>query len=110
MEFKDILANYNTKSGWLRQFVVYKGLLDNIEYWIYSDNKKNNISIITIIDKKLICQFKGHKNAISVIRYFIQNNKYEYLLSCDESKIVFYWDLQQNKQFFKIITNYSGYR
>ena len=109
LEFKDTIANYNTKSGWLRQFVVYTGLLDNIEYLVYCDNKKNNINVITIADKKSIHQFKGHKNAVSVMRYFIQNYKYEYLLSCDESKIVICWDLQQYSQYLKIITNYYGY-
>ena len=108
LQFKEILVANNTKSGWLRQFVVYTGLLDNIEYLIYGD-KKSNINIYTIKDKQFIDQFKGHKSPISVMRYFIQNNTYEYLLSCDESKIVICWDLQNYKQYLKIITNYSGY-
>ena len=109
LDFKDCLTSNHSKSGWLRQFVVYTGIKDNIDYLIYNDKNNFNINIIRINDKKNVHYFKGHKDQVSVMRYFIQNNNNEYLLSCDESRIVFCWDIQKYTQYFKIHTNFSGY-
>lgn len=62
-----------------------------------------------IKDKKIVHNFKGHKNQVPVMRYFIQNNSKEYLLTCDENRIVFCWDLQEYTQFLTFPTNFSGY-
>ena len=109
LDFIDNLTYNHTKSGWLRDFVVYTGLNDNVEYLIYSDKTNFNLVIMTIVDKKTVHYFKGHKNQVPVMRYFIQNNTKEYLLSCDENRIVICWDLQEYSQFFTFPTNYSGY-
>ena len=109
LQYYDTLANHHTKSGWLREFVVYTGLKDNIEYFVFNDSKNNNLVIKRIKDKSLVGCLKGHKAQVSSMRYFIQNNEQDYLLTCDEYKVVICWDLQKYSQFFKIITNYSGY-
>ena len=109
LEYYDTLTINHTKSGWLREFVVYTGLLDNVEYLIFNDKKNYNLVIMRIIDKNRINSLKGHKAQVPVMRYFIQNNSKEYLLSCDESRLVICWDLQQYTQFLKIPTNYSGF-
>ena len=109
LKYYDTLANNHTKSGWLREFVVYTGLKDNIEYFVINDCKNNNLVIKRIKDKSLVACLKGHKAQVPSMRYFIQNNDQDYLLSCDEYKVVICWDLQKYSQFFKIITNYSGY-
>ena len=109
LEFKDIITNIHSKSGWLRQFAVFTRIKDNIEYLVYSNINNYNLDLIRIKDKKLVHYFKGHKDQVSVIRYFVQNNIKEYILSCDESRVVFCWDIQNYSQKFKIHTNYSGY-
>ena len=109
LDFHDCLTNMHSKSGWLRSFAVYTRLTDNVEYLAYGNKNTNNIDIIKIEDKKLYHYFKGHKDKISMIRYFSKNTNYELLLSCDESRFVFGWDVQSNSQKFMIHTNFSGY-
>ena len=52
---------------------------------------------------------KGHSKNTIVIRYFVKDNKEEYLLSCDTNKLVIIWDIQNyyNKKY-TIQTKYSG--
>ena len=61
-----------------------------------------------IIDKTIITSLQGHSSPIPVIKYYTKNNNEEYLLSCDESKLVIIWDIQNyyNKKY-TIQTNYS---
>ena len=68
------------------------------------------MDILRIKDRKIIHYLKHHKTKVSVIRYFIQNkyNK-EYLLSCDESRLVCCWDISTYDLIDSIYTNYSGY-
>ena len=108
LEFIDIITKNHSKSGWLRQFVVFKNKNDNHDYLVYA-NKSNHLDIYRIIDKQLIRYLKGHEAIVSVIKYFIKNNNYEYLLSCDENKVVICWSLQTFSQQFKINTNMKGY-
>ena len=49
-----------------------------------------------IKDKTIIISLKGHNNKTSVIRYYIKDNKEEYILSCDENKLIIIWDIQNN--------------
>lgn len=109
LEFKDIITKNHSKSGWLRQFVVFKSKNDNHDYLVYGNKSSNNLDIYRIIDKQLIYYLKGHEAKISVIKYFIKNNIYEYLLSCDENKVVICWSLETYNQHFIINTNMKGY-
>ena len=109
LDFNDCLTNMHSKSGWLRSFAVYTRLTDNVEYLAYGNKNNNNIDILKIEGKKLIHYFKGHKDKISVIRYFVKNSNYEMLLSCDESRIVFGWNAQNYNQEFVIQSNFKGY-
>ena len=49
-----------------------------------------------IVDKTTIFLLKGHNKNTRVIRYYVKDNKEEYLLSCDEDKLVIVWDIQNN--------------
>ena len=62
-----------------------------------------------IIDKTIITTLKGHNSPIPVIKYYTKNSNEEYLLSCDESKLLIIWDIQNfyNKKY-TIQTNYSN--
>jgi len=109
LTLRDTITNNNSNSGWLREFALYTRLTDNVEYLVYNNKNSYNLDVIRLKDKKLVHYLKGHKDKVSVIRYFVQKNIKEYLLSCDESRIVFCWDIQNFSQKFKIHTNYSGY-
>ena len=62
-----------------------------------------------IIDKTIITSLEGHSSPIPVIKYYTKNNNEEYLLSCDESKLVIIWDIQNNyNQKYIIKSDYSG--
>jgi len=98
LRFIDYLTNNNIKSG---LFTVFTGLTDNMEYLIYNNKNNFNLDIMTLKDKKIIRALKGHNKKVNVIRYFTKEDKEEYLLSCDESKISIIWDIQNdyNKKY-----------
>ena len=108
LEFKEIITNSHSNSGWLRQFVVYHNRKDNYKYLAFNNKSNFNINILRIIDKQLIHYLKGHKTKVSVIKYFIKNNR-DYLLSVDENKIAICWNLETYNQHFIIKTNMEGY-
>ncbi len=110
LTFKEYLTNNHSNSGWLREFAIFTSLYDNLEYLVYNNKNNYNLDILRIKDRKIIHYLKHHKTKVSVIRYFIQNkyNK-EYLLSCDESRLVCCWDISTYDLIDSIYTNYSGY-
>ena len=81
LQFYVCLTNAHSNSGWLREFVVYTGRNDNIEYYVYNNKNNYNLDIFKMKDRKIVCHLKGHKTKVSVMRYFIQNNINEYILS-----------------------------
>ena len=109
LEFKECLTNAHSNSGWLRDFVIYTSLFDNLEYLVYNNKNNFNLDILRMKDKKIIHYLKGHKTKVSVIKYFIQNNSKEWLLSCDENRVAYCWDIRNYSRFLIIYTNYSGY-
>ena len=54
-----------------------------------------------INDKTIISSLKGHNTYVLFIKYYIRNNKEEYLLSCDRNQLVIIWDIQNfyNKKY-----------
>ena len=110
LEYKETITTHHSNSGWLRQFVVYRNKKDNHDYLVYN-NVSNHFSldIYRVFDKQLIRYLKGHQSKVSVIKYFIKNNTNEYLLSCDEKKVVICWSLLTYTQQFKIDTKMIGY-
>ena len=92
---KDITNNIK---GWglLNNFAVYNGLKDNIEYIVYNNKNNYNLDIMRIYDKAIINSLKGHTTGTNVIRYYINNNREEYIISCDKKNLVIVWDIQNN--------------
>ena len=75
---------YNTScGGFLYSFALFNGIKDNIEYIVYNNKNNYNIEIMRINDKTIINSLKGHNDRTTVIRYYIKDNKEEYILSCD---------------------------
>ena len=94
--------------GVLFNFDVFIGLNDKIEYLIYNNKNNFNLDIMRIKDKTIITTLKGHGTNVIVIRYYLKDNKEEYLLTCDKNKLVIIWDIQNfyNKKY-TIQTKYS---
>ena len=98
LRFIDYLTNHNINSGF---FEVFTGLTDNKEYLIYNNKNNFNLDIMTLKDKALVKSIKGHDCKVGLIRYFIKEEKEEYLLSCDNNKVAIIWDIQNdyNKKY-----------
>ena len=54
LKFKFQLTNNRTDAGLLRNFDVFIGLKDKIEYIIYNNKNNYNLDIIRIKDKSII--------------------------------------------------------
>ena len=108
LKFKELLTNMNSGAGLLSNFAVYTGLKDDITYLVYNNKNTFNLDVMRIKDKAIIYSLKKHTKNVSVIKYYIKNNKEEYLLSCeknfknktnniiDSNKLVIIWDIQNN--------------
>jgi len=109
LKYLENITNNNSCGGLLYNFTVYNGLKDNIEYIVYNNKNNYNIEIMRINDKTLINSLKGHNNITTVIRYFLKDNKEDYILSCDFDKLVIVWDIQNNyNKKYNIKTEYFG--
>ena len=108
LKFKEIITNNHSNSGWLRQFVVYKNISDNQDYLVINNKSNYNIDIYLINNKKKVVSLKGHKTKVSVIKYFTKNNR-QFLLSCDENRIVFIWYLDTYAYILKSNLKMLGY-
>ena len=91
LKFKKILTN-----NALANFDVYIGLKDHIEYLIFNNIKNYNLDIMRIKDTKIITSLEGHQNRTRLIKYYLKDNKEDYILSYDENNLVIIWDIQNN--------------
>ena len=95
---EDICQNYES-FGTLYDFEVFIGLTDKKEYIAYCTKQEKGkfyaIHIMRLLDneniKTLIIQ-----EIITVIKYYLTDNKKEYLLSCDKSNNIIIWEIQNN--------------
>ena len=109
LKYIEDLANDNSCGGVLCNFAVFIGLKDNTEYIVYNNKFNHNLEIMRISDKTKITSLKGHNNNTSVIRYHKNDNKEEYILSCDYDKLVIVWDIQNNYNIkYNIREEYTG--
>jgi WD40 repeat protein len=108
LKYKLNITETNSTYGSNDIFEVYISYKDNKEY-VASKNSNYNLDIFLLLDNKKIKSLKGHKNDVMTIRYFINNkNMNEYLISGDDDKIVFIWDITDNYKIkYKIKTNYG---
>ena len=96
LKYKEDVSDNIKGWGLLNNFEVYIGLKDNIEYIAYNNKNNYNLEIMRIYDKALINSLKGHKSGTNVIRYYIRDNKEEYIISCDKRNLVIIWDIENN--------------
>lgn len=107
--YKECITTSHSDSGFLRQFVVYKSIIDNFDYLVYNNKSNFNLDIIRIIDKRIVHSLMGHNAKVSVIKYYLRENSKGVLLSCDENRMAICWDLNGYKQIFQIKLNFTGY-
>ena len=108
LKFKDTLANNHSRDGLLANFAVYTGLIDCITYLVYSNRTNFNLEVLRIRDKVIVRSLKKHTKPVSVIRYFRNNNKEEYLLSCEVCEgFAIIWDITNNFNIINFIQEQS---
>ena len=106
LKFKEYLTNNHSTSN-AGNFDVFIGLKDHIEYLIFNNKNNYNLEIMRIKDKAIITSLKGHNSKTTVIRYYLKDNKEEYILSCDNNKLVIIWDLQNYYKKYTIQSEYN---
>ena len=101
LKLRDILKKNASSYARQSKFDVYIGLKDHIEYLVYNNKDTNNLDIMRIRDKTIITSLKGHNANTIVIKYYLKDDKEEYILSSDANKLVIIWDIQNffNKKY-----------
>ena len=89
MEKEKIANKNNNSSGIFKQFAVYIGLKDKIEYLVFSYELSIKIMII-------VSTLKGHKSQINILKYISNDNKEDYLISCEKNGLIDIWDIQDS--------------
>ena len=80
--------------GYFKNFEVFKSHKDNKDYIaIIKNNTYDYIDIFSILDKKILFSLKDNKDTINTIRYFINHNFNEYLVSSDFGRMIIIWDI-----------------
>lgn len=111
--FSYLINDVNSYLYSINNFEVYTSLADNTEYLAYTI--KNNhvvIEIMKILDDKNARSLIGHNDKIVMIKYFDNNNKEEYLMSCDITNLLIIWDIQNdydNKYWINVDGNSNIY-
>ena len=91
-------------------FEIYKSYQNNNTYIIIPNVLTQNIEIFSLNKNKLQIyrKLKGQKYEISILKYYINQNNEEYLLSTDILEQIFVWDISYNYiLLYKIQTNYK---
>ena len=109
LKFTEYLRT-NHFAKYMAIFDAYIGLKDHIEYLIFNNKNNYNLEIMRIKDKTIITSLKGHNRGTTVIKYYLKDNKEEYILSCDGNKLVIIWDIQNNfNKKYTLQAKYKGY-
>ena len=92
-------------------FDVYRSFKDNTEYLVSGNVNTYDIDIINIQNNQLIKSLKGHKNYITTLDYFFnEENQKEYFLSSDFDKFIIVWDINAEVNILHTInTKFRGY-
>ena len=88
-----LTTNISSSEDELNNFDVFIGVEDHIYYLIYNNLRNNHIEIINIFNKNIIKSLPGHHTRTSVIKYYLNHDKGEYILSCDINSKAIIWDV-----------------
>lgn len=109
LKYKTSIKYSNNDFGINDTFEVFFSFKDKTNYLALSTNKTYKIKLINLNKDKLYILLKGHQHNITSIRYFFNQKNYhkEYLVSSDEDKNIFIWDIFNNFNIkFIISTQY----
>ena len=112
---ENIVKDFNNDYWIFDNYDIYYKKVNNKNiafeaYIVYSSDDNDNINIVRIHDKKLIKELKGHNNVVNIVKHFYkENEKKNYLLSFDYSKLLFVWDLDKYQKIHEINTYYTKY-
>jgi hypothetical protein len=110
LKFKQNIVESNNSNGFNDLFEVYHSKKDNCQYLVSPNSLNHNLDIISVNNNKLISSLKGHKNSITMVRYFTGDKKKEYLISADISPAVIIWDISDKKViYYKIKLQYKNW-
>ena len=85
-------------------FEVFISTKDNQAYLISKNAKTHCLDVILLNNCKIINSLQGHKNTITMVRYFMNyKGKNEYLISADIEKNVIVWDINDNYKILHFI-------
>ena len=109
LKFKYEITNERIDAGNFNNFDVFVGLKDKMEYIIYNNKQNFNLDIMRLKDKNILTSLKGHNKQTNVIRYYLKNMSEDYILSCDQMRLVIVWDIQNHyDKKYKIQPNITG--
>ena len=109
LKFTEYLTNIHSASGCLYNFDAFISIKDNTEHLVYNNKNNYDLEIMRIRDEKKVNSLKGHTCSTTVIRYYLKDNKEEYILSCDFNKIAIIWDIHNiSVKKFMVQTKYAG--
>ena len=99
-KYKSDIISTNFRWGNNDMFEIYTSYKDNKLYIASPNIESNNLDIFSLLDNKIIISLKNKKNNKSTsVKYFFNNKNYnEYLVSIDEWKNVYVWDISNNYQ------------
>ena len=108
LELKEKLNIIDTNES---NFDVYRSFKDDIEYLASGNVNTYDIDIVNIQNCQLIKSLKGHKNYITTLDYFYnEENQKEYILSSDFDKFIIIWDINADQNMLHTInTKFRGY-
>lgn len=110
LKFKLNIVKSNNCFGFNDLFEVYQSKKNNCQYLISPNSSTHSLDIISLNNNKLISSLKGHENNITMVRYFCDDNKKEYLISADIDSVVIIWDISGTKViFYKIKLKYKNW-
>ena len=110
IKFNSFLKHDNNINLKNHIFEIYKSYQNNNIYIIIPNVLTQNIEIFSLNKNKLQIyrKLKGQKYEISILKYYINKNNEEYLLSTDILEQIFVWDISYNYiLLYKIQTNYK---
>ena len=109
IKFKYCIKHQGSKILKSNLFEIYKSYHDNLIYISIPDNSTNNLDIFSLNKDQITIYktLKGHMNEITILNYYINDKKLEYLLSTDTVESIIIWDITHNYILArKIETNY----
>ena len=109
-KFMDTIIYDNDSLGFNDIFEIFYSIKDGKSYIVSPNNISFLLNIYSLDNIKLIKSLKRHEHHITMVKYYTNNIKKEYLISADNNGIVIIWDLNDfNDEKYEIKLNIKSY-